>query len=398
MPSQTPPVALDRAAKPSPRAQRECGIELGRIYCCLSVIAVHLFLYGSFDKGNNLLWSFAKCSAVPVFFMITGFYLSLKTPFSVQFSRLLRRVVVPMLALLPLMAQFAPWAFGEATFVECLTRMNVDWAQLGKMVVTCGQLGYVPEYNVAFGHLWFVYALFQCYLLFPVLKLLCADNAAALAAKKYTLVLGLLVFVGIGTAKSVFAGSETIQNLPSVPLTPFYWIWLMLAVQHLSLFLRNEAARNRYRSGLIAGGLALYAIGSLGCYYLTLSGHVEIDPVSGQPFGIDRFYERNFILYLIGNFGAFAFFLGLPITGAVPRKIVLFLADKTFYVYILHWIVMTKVREILPLDRGKAIFDFYLLAITYVICLGLACLLKWLERRLNSLWDSGFAMHNGQTR
>jgi len=184
------------------------------------------------------------------------------------------------------------------------------------------------------------------------------------------------------------------RTLPGIQERPFFWLWVMLAAQHFSLFLKNPEARKKYRHWLVFGGIGLYALSSVALTWLTWR---FIDPETGLPYPDQRFFNRQFLPYFIGNVGVFLFFLGLPPMSRIVRKIVYFLADKTFYVYVVHSVPVIwfacRVRvyrdsalgEMLWIDRNSVADNLYGLILIVAAAFAAACLLKGLERGVHQL-------------
>lgn len=358
------------------RAGREAGIELGRIFCCACVIAIHVNSFYADAEVTSFIWTMAKCAATPVFFLITGFFFSADKPFKTYMSRLLYRVIVPTVAVMLAVAQLTPWLADEAPLEECFQALNTgNFLLVGKILISFWPYDYLPDYN-PFISLWFTFALVLCYLCFPVLKMLCAENATARATKKYLLWLGFLFFVVRNSLLVFFPDDYTVQHLDWwIQEKPFYWLWLMLVGHHLAIYLRNPEFMDRVRPYLLPGGLAAYFLGSVILFWLTMCFNVDAKGDVNQ-----RFFIREFVFYLLAQMGMFVLFASLRFKSRAVTGLIMFVADKTFYIYMIHEAVFKKMIKHTAFDLKTAGGYLSFVALSFAVSLLVAYVLKKTER------------------
>lgn len=358
------------------KAGRDTGIELGRIFCCFCVVVIHISSFYAVRKDTSYIWTMAKCAATPVFFLITGFFFSASKPFKTYLTRLLYKVIIPTVLVMGIIAQFTPWLSDQAPLSECFTRLNTEYFILaGKILISFWPYDYLPNYN-PFISLWFTFAMIMCYLFFPILKIICGENESAKSVKKYFLWLGLFFFVFRNSLLAFFPDNFTIQHLDWwIQEKPFYWLWLMLVGHQLAIYLRNTEFAERKRSILVPSGLAAYLIGGGILFWLTISFDVS------DGGGIkQRFFIREFIFYILAQFGMFIMFASLKIKNLTLNRLILFVAEKTFYIYIIHEAVFRKMikHTSLDIDTVSGYLGFACLA--FGVSLIFACFMKKLER------------------
>lgn len=358
------------------KASRDAGIELGRIFCCFCVIVIHVSSFYAARKDTSFIWTMAKCAATPVFFLITGFFFSASKPFKTYLSRLMYRVIIPTILLMCLIAQFTPWLSDQAPLSECFSRLNTEYFILaGQIMISFWPYEYLPDYN-PFISLWFTFALIMCYLFFPILKIICGDNSNAKSVKKYFLWLGLFFFVFRNSLLVFFPDNFTVQHLDWwIQEKPFYWLWLMLVGHQLAVYLRNPEFVDKMRPVLIPSGLAAYLIGGSLLFWLTLSFDVNADGGVKQ-----RFFIREFVFYILAQFGMFIMFASLKIKNLALNRLILFVAEKTFYIYMIHEAVFKKMIKHTCLDIGTVSGYLGFACLAFGVSLMFACLLKKIER------------------
>jgi surface polysaccharide O-acyltransferase-like enzyme len=360
----------------APKAPREAGIELGRIYCCFCVVLIHLNAFFPAYPAVSLTWSLAKCASTPVFFLIAGFFFGADKPFALYMKRIISRVIIPMIIIMLVIAQLTPWLAGQGGFSECLKRIHFENIILvGRILITTWPYDYLPDYN-PFLSLWFSFALFLCYLCFPVLKIICADNEKSRKLKRYLLWLGGIFFVFRVTLLCIFPDSFTVQHLDWwIEEKPFYWLWLMLVGHELARHFKNPDFLAKWRKILLPSSFMAYVSGGLILYVLTMKFNVDEYGLVNQ-----RYYVREFFFYIFAQMGMFIFFCSLNPGRGLLSRIILFVADKTFYIYIIHEAVYIKLLAVTGYDL--TILPNYLTfaVLTFMIALGFGTVFKKTEK------------------
>jgi surface polysaccharide O-acyltransferase-like enzyme len=363
------------------KAPREAGVELGRIFCCYCVILIHLNAFYSAYPAVSMVWSIAKCASTPVFFLIAGYFFNADKPFSMYMSRIAARVLLPTFFVMLLIAQFTPWLSGQGGIGECFSSLNfTNFLMVFQILVTQWPYQYIEGYN-PFISLWFTFALFLCYLCIPILKLICAETVVSRKLKIYILWLGAVFFVVRVTLLCAFPDSFAVQHLDWwIEQKPFYWVWVMLLGHELHRLFKDGTILEKWRSRLCPTSLAVYVLGGVALYCLTMAYNVDAEGLVNQ-----RYYVREFALYFLAQLGMFVFFLSLnPGHGAVS-KVILFVADKTFYIYIIHESVYHKILELTDFDTNY-LKDYILASVaTFLVALLIGTLFKKIEKGIAGL-------------
>jgi surface polysaccharide O-acyltransferase-like enzyme len=369
------------------KAPREAGIELGRIYCCFCVILIHLTAFFPAFPAVSAIWSLAKCASTPVFFLIAGFFFAPEKPFRLYMTRLAARVIAPMIIIMLLIAQLTPWLSGQDTLGSCLTGLNTENILLaGRILITTWPYDYLPNYN-PFLSLWFSFALLLCYLCFPVLKMICSDSPRCRSLKIYLLWMGGFFFVFRVTLLCFFPDSFTVQHLDWwIEEKPFYWLWLMMLGHELARHFKKPGFWEKHRARLLPASLAAYIGGGFILYILTMKYNVDEQGLVNQ-----RYFVREFIFYILAQLGMFVFFCSLSPGRGFLSKVILFTADKTFYIYITHEAIYYKLQFLTGRDMTGVSNYLSLGILTFLTALVLGTVFKKLEkslaRLLSGLWS-----------
>jgi surface polysaccharide O-acyltransferase-like enzyme len=391
-------VTAGASAHAAAKAPRDAGIELGRIFCCYCVILIHLaaFEFEGFNFNRalfadnpwvNLVWSVAKCAATPVFFLIAGYFFNEEKPFSMYMLRIAARVFAPLICVMLLIAQLTPWLSGRGAFGDCFGGLNFyNFKMVFQILITQWPYQYIDGYD-PFISLWFTFALLLCYLCIPLLKVICAENPVSRKLKMYLLGLGAFFFVFRVSLVTFFPDSFFFQHLDWwIEEKPFYWLWIMLIGHELHRVFRDKELLDKWRARLASYGLAAFILGGVALYCLSLAFGVGPGGSVSQ-----RFFVREFVVYFLAQLGMFVFFLSLnPGRGLLSRAI-LFVADKTFYVFILHEAVYHKLLQVTGLDMTRLGDYLALSVITFAAALVIGTACKKIEKAVASRLSRGWA-------
>jgi hypothetical protein len=203
---------------------------------------------------------------------------------------------------------------------------------------------------------------------------------AARRVKRYVLAIGFVFFVFRVSLTCIFRDDYAIQHLDWwIQEKPFYWLWLMLVGHHLAIYFKDPDFLARWRGKLLWTALSAYAVGGLILFWLTMKeGRLPDGGVS------QRFFEREFALYLAAQMGMFVFFVSLDPGRGLLAKAALFVADKTFYVYLIHESVYHKLLGVAAFNLELTGHYLGLAGATFLISLAVAIGLKKAERLIAS--------------
>ncbi|MDR1080747.1 MAG: acyltransferase [Deltaproteobacteria bacterium] len=358
------------------KAPREAGIELGRIFCCFCVVLIHLSYFMPSQPDVSWAWSLAKCAATPVFFLIAGFFFAHDKPFSMYMKRITARVMIPLVAVMLVIAQLTPWLSGQGSITDCMKGLNVtNFLLVGRILVTTWPYDYVDGYN-PFLSVWFSFALFLCYLFIPFLKIVCADTPSSRKLKRYVLLAGAIFFVVRVTLRCLFMDSFTFQHLDWwISQKPFYWLWLMILGHEIRAVWDAPGFREKWRRKILWGSLLVYLAGGTALFFATMAWNIAPDGQSNQLY-----FNREFAPYLLAQLGMFLFFMSLDPGRGLASRVILFVADKTFYTYIIHEAVYHKLLAVTGYDISRLWGFLSFGVLTFAVSTCFAVVLKRLEK------------------
>ncbi len=309
--------------------ERIYSLDLLRIICCWFVIAIHSLMNYRTVNSNLVcevlfVEAFLRC-CVPVFFMMTGFFLFKQDKSFFSFAKKAGiRIVLPTIALLLFNLVFANWINGSKTILECISQLNVGW--LWHRIVEMFLYWYRPFPDL---HLWYIADLIKIYLFYPLLKYICKDQ------KEENIVRRVLLILCMGSTMTFpilehFFGALTDRYVYS-PLGVYGFIYVLLGYE-LSLLLEK---RNKIIHPVLGAGM--YIGGSLLTYFLTMWIDIGEDHVLDS-----QFFSCTTFNVLIASVGAMIFFLSFSMR---KNRMLLILSNTTFAVYLLHYALMLKLQS-----------------------------------------------------
>ena len=110
--------------------KRDISIELVRVFACLTVIATHLCLqvYNVFDVQVDWSRLFQKCffsDGVPLFFMITGFFLMNGRSYKKIWKSTAKKILLPSLIFVLFTQVFYLFIINKQSFIYCLKAFSI---------------------------------------------------------------------------------------------------------------------------------------------------------------------------------------------------------------------------------------------------------------------------------
>jgi peptidoglycan/LPS O-acetylase OafA/YrhL len=291
-------------------------------------------------------------------------------------SRITKKVLVPTVVVMLMIAQLTPWLSNNSSLKDCFTGLYVNnFLLVGRIMITTWPYDYLPGYN-PFLSLWFTFALFLCYLFIPLLKLICADTPSARKLKVYILCLGFVFFIVRVTLLNLFPHNFTFQHLDWwIEQKPFYWLWVMILGHEIGVKFGNPDFKLKWKDKLRLPSLLLYLMGGTVLFFMTMKWNISPEGQVNQ-----RYFNREFLIYVIAQLGMFLFFVSLSPGKGILAKVILFVADKSFYIYIIHEAVYHKLLYVLKTDLST-IGNYILFGIlTFMVSLFFAVILKKTEK------------------
>lgn len=351
---------------------RDANIELGRICCFASIAGAHIFPYyvRDFDtvsKAGTIVGVACKMFATPFFFLTMGAFMSSGTPYRRSLARVIKKVAIPFIFTFFLILQSIPLIKKETGVLGTLTRLHVD---LGEYFHALAAV-FFENYDYTY-HLWFIGAIFLCYLLLPIFRIFLYDSSINKLYKVNVVVLGIIVFIIPQTLKTISTDIHIHQMTIALPPFPLFWIWLLLLGSYIHGWLKEN--RDAVESCVIWLAPLVFMAFLMINYYCAKKYDLT---TNGVAFAAIR---ENVVIF-IPNILPFLWFRCVHIRNATVGKAILFISNKCFYMYVVHVPIMGFFYNYVGLGN-RIFFINYFLNWLFVVFLSfaVACLLKFIER------------------
>lgn len=303
------------------------SIELTRIICCIFVVAIHILcdfcvVDGSLSYITIFIESFTRC-AVPIFFMITGYFIfSREKSIKEVYMYFTKKIVIPSLIIIFLMFFFEAFFYKDnaLSILQCLK--NIDIFQIKRLVIML--LNW--EIPSMIFPLWYISAIVQIYIAYPLLKYICKDTDKEKKIRIYLLLIMFIASFLLPTLYSFFPNSEY-KLFAYSPIKEYYFVYILLGYE-LSLLVKHNS--NKIKHPMI--GMLFYLLGTFLCFYLTIRFDWKRDDVFNATF-----WASTTLNVFIQSIGLFIFFLNMKIKNEKAEKLILFFSKETFAIYLIHY-------------------------------------------------------------
>ena len=361
------------------KSKRDSSIELIRIVACMIVVLIHLSL-NVFDQYHSQVdWSrlFEKCffsDGVPIFYLIFGFFLTNGRSYKKIWKTTLKRVVIPVLIFVLFAQIFFMFILNKEPISWCLENafINLNLQGIFRTIIT----GDVVHINSLCAHLWYIISYLKITLWIPVLWLLCKEENTPKLARR--------MIIGFGILAAVIRDVQRFAVLPIGRINEFFMVDLdiLYVLLGYELFVHKDKIKNNKKVCLLSG-LAFVAINviryKLEMNYMVLNNFFEI--TGRETFADWRYTALNFV----SATSIFMFFYSFDIKGERISKIINWIADKTFGIYLIHYLLLAKI-DLYKFDKiGNLIYELIYLAIGLVVIFTGSLLIVLLVRLIKDL-------------
>lgn len=310
--------------------KRDPSVELLRIMACLIVIGVHIklgnFVAGNIDRSRLLISCFLG-DGVTIFWMVTGFFLFRQNSFIKVATRTIISIILPAFFVMVCSQLLAGWVSGERTLIDSLIHPKMDVRNLFGNIVQWSS-------GMTYGfHLWYVFQYVKNMLWFPLLLFVCREEKKAVFARRFMM---LLCFADMAL--------KDIQALSVVPLIGSVRFYSIIDPSIFQILLGYEIYTN-FKSRITGnlrvrfGGLAIF-----------LGGNVLRCAIQYFAFTADQkndhFVFWNTVFGTVCAMGLVLFVLSFNFKREKPVSVIRFIASKTYYIYLVHVLVYTKLNSL----------------------------------------------------
>ena len=338
--------------------KKDFSLTFMQVICAISVVTLHV---------NNSFWSFDATArywfvaniiecvfyfAIPIFFMMTGItLLNYQERYSTKeyFKKRAEKTFLPYIA----------WSLIGIVFKLAIGRLSyetlsVQWVANGLLSAST----IIPVY-------WFFQPLFCTYLCIPLFAAINNDKKKQVA--DYVVIAGFVINILIPFLNNILCLGITWPYSISVVTGYLFWIWAGYRVYYYPPTKWQKALI--YVSAIV--GLLIHIIGTY-----TLS--VEIGSIQSLYKGYNNI---PCVLYSVGFFVFLRDLATWIKKSKTIKKIIIYLGNYTFPLYLMHWFILCIRGLIMPIDENNSI---YKLVAPFAIFFIVICI-TWVFRKIPGL-------------
>lgn len=350
---------LNSDIKNTQKNKRDVTIEFIRVIACLIVIATHLSLqvYNVYDVQVDWSRLFQKCfltDAVPLFFMITGFFLVNGRSYKKIWKSTAKKILLPTFIFVLFTQAFRLFLINKESFMYCIQNLNFNI----QGIVECILKADVSYLNGIGDHLWYIFAYIRIVIWIPILWLVCKEEKTPKMARR--------IMIGLEILSLLLSDVQRFVTLPIGKIYTYNIIGkeILYVLLGYELFVHKDKIRKNKKVCLFS--LMAFVIVNVIRYkiemqYMIINHYTDI-------LGRENFLDWNYtFLNIISATSLFMFLYTFEIKNEKLSKLILWLSDKTFGIYLIHYIILAKV-DLYKFEKiGKVIYELIYLAIGLVV-------------------------------
>ena len=370
---------LDKSKK------RDISIDLIRIVACISVILTHLCLqvlnrcYNRIDWSRLLEKSFLT-DGVPLFFMITGFFLVNGRSYKKIWKSTFFKILLPTFIFVIFVQMFQPFILNQASFIDCIRNVNFSLVPIIQAILKAD----VKYLGSLCDHLWYIFSYIKIVIWIPILWLVCKETDNSKLARR--IMLGLSFASAILTDIQKFGIIPVVGEINILTIIPREIMYVLLGYE---LFVHKDKIKNNKKICIISliGFIILNLIRyKTEMFYMVLN---YLTDIVGRPNFMEWRYTS---LNIFSGTFLFLFLYSFEIKNEKISKILVWISDKTFGIYLIHYLILAKI-DLYKFEKiEKFIFEIlYLiigLSITFAISIIIVTIIQKISRAIVKLFKT----------
>lgn len=362
---------------------RDISIDLIRVIACMSVVLTHLCLqvlnrcYNRIDWSRLLEKSFLT-DGVPLFFMITGFFLVNGRSYKKIWKGTFKKILLPSFIFVVFVQLFNPFILNQKTFVECISSLNFNFMPIIQAILKAD----VTYLNGLCDHLWYIFSYVKIVIWIPVLWLVCKETDTSKLARKIMLV--LTIASTILTDIQMFWTIPVIGQINILTIIPREIMYVLLGYE---LFVHKDKIKNNKKICIISliGFVLINLIRyRTEMFYMVVNNLTDI-------VGRANFMEWRYTsLNIFSGIFLFMFLYSFEIKNEKLSKILVWISDKTFGIYLIHYLILAKI-DLYKFEKiEKIVFEVLYLIIGLIVTMALSIIIVVLIRKIVEIFKKIF--------
>lgn len=364
--------------------KRDASVDLIRIVACLFVIATHMSLQVLNQAYNRIDWSRLLeksflADGVPLFLMITGFFIANGRSYKKIWKQTAVKVLLPSIIYILFTQIFYMFIINKESIVWCIQNIvnSLNPILILKGIVT----GNMATINGLCEHLWYVLTYVKIIIWVPLLWLICKNEKNSILARRIVIIAGILAAI-----------ITDIQRFTVLPEIGFIKVFNIVDRSILYVLLGYELFVHKDK---LKGNKKVFIISSIVFLFINFIRYkIEVQYMVVNSFtdivGRETFIGwKDTCISIISGLALFAGIYSIKINNEFLSKIILWIADKTFGIYLIHYLIIAKV-DLYKFEIFEKFYEEIIYLIIGVICtFAISLLSVYILRKLKEISYKG---------
>lgn len=364
--------------------KRDASVDLIRIVACLFVIATHMSLQVLNQAYNRIDWSRLLeksflADGVPLFLMITGFFIANGRSYKKIWKQTAVKVLLPSIIYILFTQIFYMFIINKESIVWCIQNIvnSLNPILILKGIVT----GNMATINGLCEHLWYVLTYVKIIIWVPLLWLICKNEKNSILTRRIVIIAGILAAI-----------ITDIQRFTVLPEIGFIKVFNIVDRSILYVLLGYELFVHKDK---LKGNKKVFIISSIVFLFINFIRYkIEVQYMVVNSFtdivGRETFIGwKDTCISIISGLALFAGIYSIKINNEFLSKIILWIADKTFGIYLIHYLIIAKV-DLYKFEIFEKFYEEIIYLIVGVICtFAISLLSVYILRKLKELLLKG---------
>ncbi len=365
--------------------KRDISIDLIRVIACLTVIGTHLCLqvlngcYNRIDWSRLLEKSFLT-DGVPLFFMITGFFLVNGRSYKKIWKSTITKILIPSLVFVILTQIFYLFIVNKESFMYCIRNLSLNITGIIQAILKAD----VTYLNSTCAHLWYIFSYIKIIIWIPILWLVCKETDEAKLARK--------IMLGLGIANIFLKDIQRFVTLPVIGelnLLNIICNEIVYVLLGYELFVHKDKIKSNKKLCIVS------LIGVVIINFLRYKVEMQymVNNYLTDIVGRENFMEWRYTGFnIISGLFLFMFLYSFELKNEKLNKIILWMSDKTFGIYLIHYLILAKI-DLYKFEKiEKFVFELLYLAIGLVVTFILSAIIVYLIQKIKELFFKGIKL------
>lgn len=364
------------------KKKRDSSVDLIRILACIMVISTHMSLqvlnkaYNRIDWSRLLEKSFLA-DGVPLFLMITGFFLANGRSYKKIWKSTFMKVLLPSIIYIVFTQIFYMFIINKESIMWCFQNAFSNLNLIG--ILHGISIGSMSAINGLCEHLWYILSYVKIIIWIPVLWLVCKEENTPKLARK--IIIGFGLFEAVITDIQRFVILHEIGALKVFRLVDREILYVLLGYE---LFVHKDKIKGNKKIfvfAILTFLLINFIRYKIEVQYMVMKSFTDI-------VGRESFIGwRDTCISIISGLSIFMAIYSLKVNCEKLNNIITWIADKTFGIYLIHYLIIAKV-DLYKFETIEKFYEelIYLLVgvtITFIISLLVVALLKLFIHKLS---------------